>query len=116
MKMKSILTAGILALGIAAPTRAQITFVDLNPAGATYSGALATTGTQQAGAAKIGGVVRAAIWSGTAASFVNLNPAGPTESNVDATTGTQQAGYAHIGGKDNAGIWSGTAASFVNLQ
>ena len=115
MKMKSILTAGLLALGIAAPARAA-TFVDLSRSGSSESVANATTGTQQAGFAVFSGVYNAGLWSGTAASFVNLNPAGATQSFAYATTGTQQAGYATIGGVSNAGIWSGTAASFVNLQ
>ena len=115
MKMKSILTAGLLALGIAAPARAA-TFVDLSRSGSSESVANATTGTQQAGFAVFSGVYNAGLWSGTAASFVNLNPAGATQSFAYATTGTQQAGYAYFGAVGNAGIWAGTAATFVNLN
>lgn len=79
----ALLPAALFLLPVAA--FAQITFVDLNPTGATQSYAYATTGAQQAGYATSG----AGIWSGTAASFVNLNPSGASYSIAYAIIGTQ---------------------------
>jgi len=93
-----------------------ITYTDLNPAGAGWSGAWGTAGGQQAGYAEFGGVQHAGLWSGTAASFVDLHPAGVSESHAWGMAGGQQAGAAGIGGGWHAGLWSGTAASFVDLN
>jgi len=114
----AILVAVAAGMSLTSAAHAQWTVTNLNPAGATTtSEAFATTGTQQAGIARIllGGARQAGIWSGAAASFVNLNPAGASSSEALATTGTQQAGIATIGGVIRAGIWSGTAGSWEAL-
>jgi hypothetical protein len=91
-------------------------WVDLHPAGASTSYALAIQGGQQAGAAEVGGVRSASLWSGTAASWVNLNPAGSADSIAYGAFAGQQAGYATFGGVAHAGLWSGNAATWEDLS
>jgi hypothetical protein len=97
------------------------TIVDLNPAGFTYSTALATNGVQQIGTASTGGtspVDHAYLWSGTAVSGVDLNPPGFTSSIGSGMDATQQVGngYDSTTGYNGALLWSGTAASAVELS
>ncbi|MFN7395582.1 MAG: hypothetical protein ACK5UW_01350 [bacterium] len=108
--------AGVLTLGGTA-AHAQWSVTNLHPAGATYSYASAASGGRQAGYLEdLGGVNRASLWSGTAASLVDLHPAGSTFSFAYAISGGQQAGYAYVGGVFRASLWSGTAASWVDLN
>jgi hypothetical protein len=78
---------------------------DLHPANATSSRINGIAANQQAGWARIGGVARAGIWSGTAASWQDLS--GGSYSHLSCTTGTRQMGD-HT---DKAATWSGTASS-----
>jgi hypothetical protein len=105
-----------LGLLVAGDASAQWSYVNLHPAGATESRAIATTDTQQAGWARMSGAQHAGLWSATAASFVDLDPACATSSLGHATTGTEQAGYAFFGSLQLASLWSGTAASWINLN
>jgi hypothetical protein len=90
--------------------------VDLSPAGATFSVANKVHSGQQVGYATVGGVNRACLWSGTAASLVNLNPAGAAYSYANDVHGGQQVGSARVGGVNRASLWTGTAASWVDLH
>ena len=64
--------------------------VNLHPAGATESQAYGVGGGQQVGYAVVGGVGRASLWTGSAASWVDLNPAGATYSYAYGVYGGQQ--------------------------
>ncbi len=104
-------------LGLATPrANAQWIVIELHPADATESYAYGGDGVQQAGYAVSGGVQRASLWTGTAASWVDLNPPGATQSFINAANGGQQAGTANIGGAIHASLWTGTAASRVDLH
>jgi hypothetical protein len=63
-------------MALTTAAQGQWTVTNLNPAGATVSYAYAAGGGQQVGETLVGGVTRASLWSGTAASWVDLNPAG----------------------------------------
>lgn len=91
-------------------------YVDLNPAGSTGSGAVGTTGTRQFGNATFGSAMHAGFWSGTAASWIDLHPAGATSSRVFGFVETQQVGTATFGSATHAGRWNGTAASWTDLN
>src|SRR5205085_881455 len=70
----------------------------------------------QGGMARVGGVARASLWAGTAASWVDLSPPGATFSAVLGMYPGRQAGWAQLGGVSHAGMWTGTAASWVDLH
>ena len=96
-------------------------WVDLNPAGASFSGALGIAsgpgGIQQVGYAFVAGKHHASLWSGSAASWVDLNPASATESHAYAVGGGQQVGKVIlVGGCTHASLWSGSAESWVSLN
>jgi hypothetical protein len=77
---------------------------------------LATYGGQQVGfVAQIGGIDRASLWSGTAASWVDLTPSTASSALVNGIWGGQQVGWASIGGVEHASLWSGSAASWLDL-
>ncbi|MBX7135894.1 MAG: hypothetical protein K1X67_24765 [Fimbriimonadaceae bacterium] len=97
-------------------TAAPWSVVRLHPAGASASYGFASGPGLQGGQVYSGGVYRAALWQGTAASYVDLNPTGSGRSEVRAIAGTQQVGQAVIGGVWRAGMWSGTAASWLSLH
>ena len=96
--------------------------VSLHPPifGARHSGALATTGTHQAGWVAFFnlGNQHAALWSGTAASFVDLHPTAPgiTTSEVTGMSGTRQVGGVHTLTSGFAGMWQGTPGSWTDLH
>lgn len=91
-------------------------WVNLNPAGALYSFAYETNGSQQVGYSRIAGVDRAGIWSGTAGSWVDLHPATAVSSYGYGISATQQVGTAGFGSGTRASLWTGTAASWVDLS
>jgi hypothetical protein len=92
-------------------------FVDLNPAGASFSEARATDGTHQGGNYWVGSLAHAALWSGSAASLVDLHPAGAFESEVWGMAPGEQAGWYELpSGIAHAALWHGTAASLVDLN
>lgn len=91
---------------------AQLTIVDLQPAGSTYSSATGVRDGQQVGGSSIG----ACLWTGTAASWVNLTPAGINNASAKAVAGGKQVGYAEVSGVSHACMWSGTAASMIDLH
>jgi MYXO-CTERM domain-containing protein len=66
--------------------------------------------------ARIGGVDRASLWSGTAASWVDLHPAAASASRALAASGNQQVGVAVVNLAPHASLWSGSAASWVDLH
>jgi hypothetical protein len=74
------------------------------------------SGDQQTGFAEIGGIRRAGVWTGSAASWVDLNPAGSVESYAFAASPGRQFGYARIGNIRRAGSWSGSAATWIDLN
>ena len=90
--------------------------MELHPAGATSSIAESTNGIQQVGFARLGGINRASLWTGTSSSWIDLNPPGSDNSYVYAVTQSYQAGYARIGGVVRAGIWTGGAATWIDLH
>jgi hypothetical protein len=110
------LALAALTAGAASTARAAWTVTILHPAGATASAAYGASGDQQVGYAAIGGVSRASLWRGTAASLVDLHPAGAASSAAYGVFGDQQVGYALIGGVRRASLWRGTAASWVDLE
>lgn len=91
---------------------AQLTIVDLQPAGSTYSQAIGVRDGQQVGGSSQG----ACLWTGTAASWVNLTPAGINYAFARAVAGGQQVGNAEVGGAAHACMWNGTAASMIDLH
>jgi hypothetical protein len=75
-------------------------FLDLNPLGASQSGALGISGSQQAGYADIGGATHAGLWSGTAASFVDLHSIlGSTYSSSSASGIYTDGDYTYVVGE-----------------
>jgi len=92
--------------------------VDLHPAGALRSGALAIQGNRQVGFVSVGGINfdHASMWTGTAASWVDLNPIGATISRANGVYADQQVGYVQVNGFNRASLWNGTAASWVDLS
>src|SRR5256885_9813905 len=107
----------ILISALPASASAQLTVINLNPAGATTSSqANSVQGGQQVGYALVGGIARASLWSGTAASWLNLDPISSFGSNANAVDAGQQVGYVNLTGEARASLWSGTAASRVDLQ
>jgi hypothetical protein len=64
----------------------------------------------------IGGVGRASLWRGSAASWLDLTPAGSDGGIAYATHAGQQVGYADVGGQAHAALWSGTASSWLDLH
>jgi hypothetical protein len=94
--------------------------VDLQPAGATNSGAGAVRGNIQVGAVRVQpDIWHAALWHGSPESFVDLHPPGARSSTAGATDGVLQGGSSHwqVGSLNwaRATIWNGTAESFVVL-
>jgi hypothetical protein len=89
--------------------------VDLNPAGAASSRALAVYAGAQAGWAMIGGAQHAGLWHGSAASWTDLNPAGAVDSTAFAVWGGWQAGWIDTSNGPRAGVWTGTAATWEEL-
>lgn len=113
-----LLVAGLF-VWLAAPARAEWTVVNLHPAGASYSSAVAVHSGQQVGHVIIGGVRRASLWNGTAVSWVDLHPPGANWSEALDVHAGQQVGHARIGDifqPFRASLWSGTAASRVDLH
>jgi hypothetical protein len=103
-------------LSVAPRANAQWIAIELHPADATESWAYGGDGVQQAGYAISGGIERASLWMGTAASWLDLNPPGATESFINGANAGQQAGTAIVGGAIHASLWTGTAASRVDLH
>jgi hypothetical protein len=92
-------------------------FVDLNPPGASLSGATATDGVLIGGYAQWSpSVDNAAIWSSVTGAVINLNPANALDSRVNGMVAGTQVGYAHFSGLTKAALWRGTAASYVDLS
>lgn len=92
-------------------------FVDMNPAGSSWSYVNGARDGQQVGRATLGGVNQAALWSGGAGSFLSLHPAGASSSELwDAEGGLQIGSAGFPGSSTNAGLWAGTSASFVDLN
>ncbi len=82
-------------------------FVDLNPAGSTFSAILAIEGNRQIGYARFGTTFHGGIWSGRPDSFIDLGPGYANSSN-----GTWQAGSVN----SRAVVWNGSAASRWELN
>jgi hypothetical protein len=93
-------------------------WIDLNPAGASYSSIYAIDGDDEAGIVRMEGENRfhSALWSGSAESFIDLNPAGASESYVLGMGGDEQAGIVWMSSPPHAAIWRGSAESFVSLH
>lgn len=91
------------------------TTVNLNPTGSQTSTCLDVHTTQQVGSTQFSGLLRAALWTGTASSYTDLTPTGASQAALYGTDGLSQVGYA-IYGTSHAGLWSGTSGSFVDLH
>jgi len=96
-------------------TGTPASWVDLNPAGSTYSVAWAVYDGQQVGEADVP-FTQAGLWTGTAASWVSLHPDVAEWSEAFGVYGNQQVGRAGIGGQNHASLWTGTASSWVDLN
>ena len=94
------ITAGLAAMFALATgaIAAEWTVVNLHPPGATSSLGLAVDGDEQVGTVRTGGITRAALWSGTAASWVDLYPATSSQCVAVDRAGAQQAGNATVAG------------------
>ncbi|MFO0834816.1 MAG: hypothetical protein U0638_07585 [Phycisphaerales bacterium] len=95
--------------------------VSLHPIGASYSRAVVTDGTTQAGwLAFDGGTMRASIWHGTPVSWRDITPSNAVWGQVTGMSNGRQVGSAAIvsdhGYSAHAGVWSGTAESWVDLN
>jgi hypothetical protein len=96
-------------------TGSAASWVDLNPAGASESGAYGCSAGQQVGYAVIGGVTRASLWAGSAPTWVDLHPPTASASMAWGSGNGQQTGYADINGT-RASVWSGSARSWIDLS
>ena len=94
-----------------APDQAR---VELEPAGASASYALATDGAAQVGSVDS----HAAIWHGTAASVADVHPPDAWASALRAIDASGEAGDIILGthGPPHAALWHGTAESVVDLH
>lgn len=97
-------------------TGSQGSYVNLNPAGASYSSLTGTNGEKQVGYATLSGKNTAGLWTGTAASFIPLTASNIAPSYASAISGNQQVGSITMGGKIHAALWTGTAASMVDIH
>ena len=89
-------------------------WVDLHPAGASQSEAVATSGMDHVGYCYVAGDNHASLWrSGL---WVDLHPAGATSSYAFAVDGEVQGGYSFFAGVKRAGIWFGSPQSWVSLH
>lgn len=91
-------------------------WTDLNPAGASGSYAVKTSGLHQVGFARIGTAAQAGYWTGSAESWVNLNPMNSTESVAYGVSSIYQVGSARVGGVTRASRWSGNADTWEDLH
>lgn len=92
--------------------------VDLHPAGALSSAAVATDGVLQGGWSdwQLQFVeTHATIWNGTAQSFVDLRPSGGYSRVVGMAPGVQVGEFV-LGGSNRAALWRGTPQSFLDLN
>lgn len=112
-----------LAAVLTVCANAQWTVISLNPSGATESRVNAVRDGQQVGSAVVGGVRKASLWTGTAASWVNLSSITAVASEAYGVSNGQQVGYMEHytgqftwNGEKRAGIWTGTGASFLSLH
>ncbi|MCL4740996.1 MAG: hypothetical protein KJZ54_02225 [Phycisphaerales bacterium] len=96
------------------------TFVDLHPAGALRSSALATDGVKQGGLARLSGsnVSTAAMWYGTPGSFVNMHPPVARDSVIWGMAPGVQVGKALIEDilRDHAILWHDTPESWIDMH
>ena len=111
----AVACAAVTLIVGAVPAHAQWTAINLHPAGADRSRAVAGSGAQQVGFAWYAERPHAGLWSGTAGSWVDLHPAGAFESTLWGSNGSQQEGWTRFGdltsSSIHASLWSGTAAS-----
>jgi len=109
------LSAFVFALAMGANAQWQV--INLNPAGATSSGAIGVGDGLQAGRAAVGGITRASLWSGSARSWVDLHPVAMAGSHAMGVDGGSVAGFVFdAAGVYHASLWSGTANSWVDLH
>lgn len=109
-----ILALSALLFGLPMGANAQWQAINLNPAGATSSGAVGVADGLQVGTATVGGIRRAGLWSGTAKSWVSLHPAAMASSTAMETDGGLVAGVViDAAGAQHASLWSRTGASWM---
>ncbi|MEQ8768774.1 MAG: hypothetical protein RL885_33015, partial [Planctomycetota bacterium] len=87
-------------------------FVDINPAGSSWSYVLGAGSGLQVGRATFQGVHHAALWSGGAETFQDLHPVGASSSYGADTESGIQVGIVN----NHAAAWTGSAGSYVDLQ
>ncbi|GIK18794.1 MAG: hypothetical protein AMXMBFR77_03370 [Phycisphaerales bacterium] len=97
-----------------------VVFVDLHPAGALRSSALATDGVKQGGVARLSGsnVSTAAMWHGSPGSFVNMHPPVARDSAIWGMAPGVQVGKALIEDilRDHAILWHDTPESWIDMH
>lgn len=93
---------------------ADVTFVNLNPAGASASYCYAVDGGRQVGESVVGLDGVASLWSGTAASWTGLNPVGVTSAVAWDVHGNQMAGQVNLSGSARAALWDN--GTLINLH
>jgi hypothetical protein len=96
-----------------------LTFIDLNPAGATKSLATGVDASGQAGSAYFNGIQHAAMWSGTPDSFVDLHPSGALRSRALAGGGLYQGGTATFvfpPANTVAALWAGDSSTYQDFD
>jgi hypothetical protein len=106
-------------LHIATVPASTLTFIDLNPAGATKSLATGVDASGQAGSAYFSGVQHAAMWSGTPDSFVDLHPSGALRSRALAGGGLYQGGTATFvfpPANTVAALWAGDSSTYQDFD
>jgi len=84
--MAATALAGCVLLGPGTPAaHAQWTVTRLNPSGSMQSWAYGASGGQQVGYAQVGGLERASLWRGSAASWVDLSAFLPSQFTFTST-------------------------------
>ena len=111
-----LFAVGFVLIASGFTAQAQWTVTVLHPEGAAFSECHAADGENQAGRAAVGGLYRAGLWRGTAASWVDLNPEHATQSWATTVSDGRQAGWAEVGGIRRASLWNGSAESWVDLH
>ncbi|MCA9291088.1 MAG: hypothetical protein KDA25_08165 [Phycisphaerales bacterium] len=90
-------------------------WVDLHPAGASWSHVAGIDGEKQVGHARFAGADHAGIWSGTPESWTALTPANAISSAAGVIGHGRQGGWVSFGGPIRASIWNGTPESWIDL-
>jgi len=91
------------------------TFVDINPAGSSWSYVLGAGDGQAVGRATFAGQNHAALWTSGGGSFADLHPTGASASEAYACAGGLQCGVAQTPSGSRAWLWSGPGGADLDL-